>query len=204
MPAVGLTGGIGSGKSTVAAQLVVRGALLIDADKVAREVVAPGGPAYEPLVARFGRGILAEDGTLDRAALAKLVFGDPEALAALNGITHPAIGAAMLAQRRVLARPGRVLVLDIPLLRPAHRTDLDLDAVAAVDCPVEVAVERLVESRGMDRADAAARVAAQITREERLALVDFVVDNSSTLEHLVAEVDRLWTWIGTLPERRAG
>jgi dephospho-CoA kinase len=201
MLAVGLTGGIGSGKSTVAAQLLGRGALLVDADQVAREVVAPGGPAYEPLVARFGRGIVAEDGSLDRPALAKLVFGDPQALADLNGITHPAIGATMLSRRLALARPGRVLILDIPLLRPAHRGDLRLDGVAVVDCPVEVAVGRLVQSRGMDRADAAARIAAQITREERLALVDFVLDNSSTLEHLTGEVDRLWTWIGTRPEQ---
>jgi len=200
MPAIGLTGGIGSGKSTVADQLVGRGALLIDGDTVAREVVAPGGPAFAPLVERFGPAVLTSEGTIDRPALAKLVFADPAALADLNAITHPAIGQAMFEQRQALARPGRVLVLDIPLLRPAHRQTLLLDAVAVVDCPVEVAVERLVTARGMDRADALARVEAQITRAERLALADFVVDNSGTPEHLAAEVDRLWGWIESVAD----
>jgi len=190
--AVGLTGGIGSGKSTVGDLLVERGAVLIDADRIAREVVAPGGPAYQPLVDRFGSAVLAPDGTLDRAALAAVVFADAEALAALNGITHPAIGAVMAERRAAHEGTSEVVVLDIPLLNPARRDQLALDVVVVVDCPVELAVSRLVEQRGFTRADAEARVAAQVSRPERLAGADYVVDNSSDRAHLTAEVDRVW------------
>jgi dephospho-CoA kinase len=197
--AVGLTGGIGAGKSMVAELLVDRGATLIDADRVAREVVAPGGPAYRPLVERFGPSILADDGTLDRPTLAAVAFADPKALADLNAITHPAIGLEMIERRNALAHTDDVVVLAIPLLTPAHRETVGLDAVVVVDCPTEVALERLVDLRGMNRADAEARVVAQISREDRLADADFVVDNSSTVEHLAEEADRLWGW---LEERR--
>jgi dephospho-CoA kinase len=190
--AVGLTGGIGSGKSTVGDLLVQRGAILIDADRIAREVVVPGGPAYEPLVARFGPGILAPDGTIDRAALAAVAFADADALAALNAITHPAISAVM-AQRRAAAQEGEgVVVLDVPLLKPEHRGALALEVVVVVDCPVEIAVERLVGQRGFSRPDAQARIAAQATREERRQGADFVIDNSTDRAHLEVEVDRVW------------
>lgn len=192
MLAVGLTGGIGSGKSTVGDLLVQRGAILIDADRIAREVVVPGGPAYEPLVARFGPGILAPDGTIDRAALAAVAFADADALAALNAITHPAISAVM-AQRRAAAQEGEgVVVLDVPLLKPEHRGALALEVVVVVDCPVEIAVERLVGQRGFSRPDAQARIAAQATREERRQGADFVIDNSTDRAHLEVEVDRVW------------
>jgi len=193
--AVGLTGGIGAGKSAVAALLVERGAILVDADVVAREVVAPGGPAYGPLVDRFGPGILNADGTVDRPALAALVFGDPVALTDLNAITHPAIGVAMIERRRSIPTDGSVVVFAIPLLTSLHREMMGLDAVVVVDCPADVALERLVELRGMDRADAEARIAAQISREERLRGADFVIDNSSSQAHLRAEVERLWGWL---------
>lgn len=201
MFAVGLTGGIGAGKSTVADLLVERGAELIDADEVARDVVRPGGPAYQPLIDRFGPSVVAPDGTIDRPAVAARAFSDPDALADLNALTHPAIGAEMLARRQEAAARQGVLVLAIPLLRRAHRETVGLDAVVVVDCPVPVAVERLVRSRGMDRGDAEARVAAQISREERLAEADYVVDNGGGPEQLAAEVERLWKW---LEERRAG
>jgi dephospho-CoA kinase len=190
--AVGLTGGIGSGKSTVADLLVEHGAVLIDADRIAREVVAPGGPALGPLVERFGPGILTPEGTLDRAALAALVFPDPEALAALNAITHPLIGAEMTARRAAAEGTDHVVVLDIPLLKAEHRDLLTLAFVIVVDTPVDTALTRLVEQRGLTRADAQARMAAQPSREERRAGADFVIDNSSDLEHLRAEVDRVW------------
>jgi dephospho-CoA kinase len=193
--AVGLTGGIGAGKSAVADMLVDRGALLIDADVVSREVVAPGGPAYQALVDRFGSGVLDADGTVDRPALAAIAFNDPAALADLNAITHPAIGIEMIERRNAQSRTDGVLVLAIPLLTAAHRGTLELDAVVVVDCPVEVAVDRLVGLRGMDRADAESRIAAQISREERLREADYVIDNSSSLEHLATEIDRLWTWL---------
>ena len=189
---VGLTGGIGSGKSTVADLLVERGALLIDADRIAREVVAPGGAAYAPLVEHFGDRILAPDGTVDRAALAAVAFSDPEELAALNAITHPAIGAVMVERRAAAAAGDAVVVSDVPLLKPVHREQLSLDLVVVVDCPVDVAVERLVSTRGFARADAEARVAAQVSREERLEGADVVIDNSGDRAGLVSQVDALW------------
>lgn len=192
MLAVGLTGGIGSGKSTVGELLVERGAVLIDADRIAREVVVPGGPAYQPLVDRFGAGILAPDGTIDRPSLAALAFADGESLAALNAITHPAISAVMAERRAAQEEGDRVVVLDVPLLTPGHRDLLSLDVVVVVDCPVEIAVERLLDQRGFGREDAEARVAAQASREERRRGADFVIDNSKDRAHLVAEVDRVW------------
>lgn len=200
---IGLTGGIGTGKSTVATMLAARGAAVVDADEIAREVVAPGGPAYDAVVERFGRKVVSGDGTVDRVALASIVFSDPAALDDLNSITHPVIGAMMLARLVSLdgpdgatgaGAPGVALVV-IPLLRPAHVDALGLARVVVVDCPTEVAVERLVEARGMDEADARARIAAQPSREERLAIADYVVDNGSTLAHVAAEVDALWEWL---------
>ncbi len=199
MLAVGLTGGIGSGKSTVGDLLVERGAVLIDADRIAREVVVPGGPAYQPLVDRFGPGIVAPDLTIDRAALAALAFADAESVAALNAITHPAISAVM-AQRRAAEEDGdHVVVLDVPLLKPAHRDILNLDVVVVVDCPVETAVDRLVGQRGFSRQDAEARMAAQATREERREGADLVIDNSTDRAHLVTEVDRVWAALEDWP-----
>ena len=200
MRVVGLTGGIGSGKSAVSALLAGHGAAVVDADEIAREVVVPGGPAYEPLVARFGPGILAGDGTIDRPALAAAAFGDPAAVADLNAITHPAIGLVMAERLGALAARGdvAVAVAVIPLLGRRHVEGLGLAAVVVVDCPTEVAVERLVRLRGMPEADARARLAAQASREERLALADYVVDNSGSPEELAARVDALWAWLREL------
>jgi dephospho-CoA kinase len=195
---VGLTGGIGAGKSTVAALLVERGALLVDADQVAREVVEPGGPAYQPLVDRFGTSILDESGRIDRPSLAAIAFGDPKALADLNAITHPAIGVEMLARRDRFAGPGKVVVMDIPLLRAEHRDLLSLTAVVVVDAPPEVALARLIEQRQMGEEDARARMAAQPDRATRLEGADFVVDNSGDSARLGAEVDQLWARLGEL------
>ena len=201
MLVVALTGGIGSGKSTVSAGLAARGASVIDADGIAREVVAPGAAAYPGIVERFGTAVLHDDGTLNRPALAGVVFNDAAALADLNAITHPAIGRRMREDRDAWAGTDRVVVIAIPLLVPRHRETMGLDVVVVVDCPVPVAVERLVRLRHMDLADAEARVAAQITREQRQVGADFVVDNAGALEHLRAEVERLWEW---LEARRKG
>lgn len=190
--AVGLTGGIGSGKSTVAARLASHGAVVIDADRIARQVVAPGGPAYQAVIDRFGAQVVAADGTIDRPALAALVFGDPVALADLNAITHPAVGAVMAEQRFARHPASTVLVLDIPLLRPEHRSALALDLVVVVDCPVELVLARLEAQRGMSRADAQARIDAQISRSERVAGADIVVDNSGDRHQLLARTDQLW------------
>ena len=198
MLVVGLTGGIGSGKSTVAELLAERGAAIVDADRVARQVVEPGTPAHAALVERFGAGIVDADGRIDRPALAAAAFGDPAALADLNAITHPAIGIEMVRQRDEHAATDRVVVLDIPLLTEAHRELLSLAAVIVVDTPVETALQRLVELRGMDRADAEARMAAQVDRATRLSVADLVVDNSGDRPHLVGEVDRVWAAISEL------
>ena len=187
-----LTGGIGSGKSTVASMLAAKGAALIDADAIAREGIAPGGPAYAPVVERFGDAVVSPDKTIDRKAVAAVVFSDSAALADLNAITHPAIGQIMIERRASAQSRGGVIVLDIPLLRATHREQLGVDVVVVVDTPVEVAIERLVEHRGFERSDAEARVAAQMSREERRALADFALDNSSGRDDLAAQVDRLW------------
>ena len=204
MLAVGLTGGIGTGKSMVAAMLVERGASLVDADAIAREVVEPGGAAYQPLVDRFGEQILDEQGRVDRPAVARLVFGDPAALADLNAITHPAIGVEMIARKDRFSDTDRIVVLEIPLLRAVHRDTLSLAAVVVVDAAPEVALGRLVESRGMSEEDARARMASQPDRAARLEGADFVVDNSGDEAHLRHEVDRVWGALVALRARAAG
>ncbi|HUD17635.1 MAG TPA: dephospho-CoA kinase [Acidimicrobiales bacterium] len=195
MLAVGLTGGIGSGKSAVAELLVARGAVLIDADQVAREVVAPGGEAYQALIDRFGAGIVAPDGTIDRPALAAVAFADDATRADLNAITHPAIGVAMIQARDALEDTDNIVVLAIPLLTAKHRDTVKLRLVVVVDCPTDIALERLLTQRGMDRADAEARVGAQISREERIKEADYVLDNSGDRTQLEAGVSTLWEWL---------
>ena len=204
MLAVGLTGGIGAGKSAVADLLVDRGAVLIDADQVARDVVAPGGPAYQPLIDRFGTGILAPDDTIDRKALAAVAFADEETRQALNAITHPAIGIAMIEARDALEGTDAIVVLAIPLLTAAHRDTVRLHKVVVVDAPTDVALERLLTQRGFDRGDAEARIRSQISREERVKEADYVVDNSGDRATLEAEVAQLWDWLqDAAMERRA-
>jgi dephospho-CoA kinase len=202
MLAVGLTGGIGSGKSAVADLLVARGATLVDADQVARDVVAPDGPAYQALVDRFGPGIVAADGTIDRPALAAVAFAEEESRLALNAITHPAIGIAMIQARDSFEGTDRIVVLAIPLLTAVHRETVKLDAVVVVDCPTEVALERLISQRGFDRTDAEARIRSQISREERVKEADYVLDNSGDLAALEVEVEKLWDWLLDAREQR--
>lgn len=194
MPRIGLTGGIGSGKSAVAALLRERGAFVVDADQVAREVVEPGSPGLAAVVAHFGSGVLSADGSLDRAGLASRVFGNAAELAALNSITHPLI-ARRSAELLAAAPATALIVYDMPLLVENGLTD-DFDAVVVVDAPDDVRLERLVASRGLDRADVLARMASQAPREERLKAADFVIDNSGALDRLSEEVDRLLAWLG--------
>ena len=201
MLAVGLTGNIGAGKSTVAHLLVDHGAVVVDADQVAREVVEPGAPAYQPLVERFGPGILDPAGRIDRRALAATVFGDPDQLADLNAIVHPAVGVAMMEQKDAHAGSDRIVVMDIPLLRVVHRELLSLAAVVVVDAPPELALERLVGQRGMSEEDARARMATQPDRAARLEGADLVVDNSGDADHLRHEVDRVWKELLALRRR---
>lgn len=190
---VGLTGGIGSGKSTVSSALAARGAVVIDADAITRELQEPGEPVLEAMVERFGPGILRPDGRLDRQAVADIVFNDPEALADLNAIVHPAVGAEIA--RRLAAEQGsdHIVILDVPLLVESGRSDLA--AMIVVDTDPEIAVRRLVDQRGFTEADARARISRQASREERLAKADFVIDNSGTREQLAKRIDECWAWL---------
>ncbi len=189
---VALTGGIGSGKSTVARMLAERGALILDADAIAREVVEPGRPALARIVERFGDGVLDAAGRLDRAALGRLVFSDPAARRDLEAITHPAIGEEMAA-RMASAPPDAVVVFDIPLLAESERaSERGYQAIVVVEAPTEVRLERL-EGRGLARDDAAARMAAQAGDAERRAIATHVVDNSGDERALARRVDELWT-----------
>jgi dephospho-CoA kinase len=199
---VGLTGGIGSGKSTVSAALAVRGAVVVDADAIVHELQAPGQPVFEAIVERFGREVVAADGTLDRPALAAVVFGDDQALADLNRLTHPAVGAEIAGRVAAVAGTDRVVVLDVPLMVESGR--YQVSGLLVVDCPVEVAVARLVASRGMDEADARARIARQASREERLARADHVIDNSGPPDGLEPQIEAAWRWMQTLPEAPPG
>lgn len=187
---VGLTGGIGSGKSEVARLLAAHGAVVVDSDALAREVVAPGTPGLAAVTAAFGTDVLRPDGSLDRPALAARVFADPEARERLNAIVHPLVGAAA-AERTANAPAGAVVVHDVPLLVEAGLA-AGFDVVVVVDAPDEVRLRRLTESRGMSEADARARMAAQATREDRLAQADHVIRNDGTLQELAARVDALW------------
>jgi dephospho-CoA kinase len=188
---VGLTGGIGAGKSTVAELLAARGAVIIDADQVARAVVDPGQPALDKLVERFGEGILDADGRLDRGALAKLVFGDDEARRDLEAITHPAINDEF--SRRVVEAPtDAIVVLDVPLLAESEQArKRPYQTVIVVEAPRDVRLERL-EARGVDRADAEARMAAQAGDEERRKIATHVVDNARDRADLERQIDEVW------------
>lgn len=200
---VGLTGGIGSGKSTVSAKLAERGAVIIDADAIVRELQAPGGEAYVGIVERFGPAVVAADGTLDRPALAALVFSDEAARADLNKLTHPLVGREMATRMAAQAETDNIVVLDIPLLAERGRGAYPVAGVIVVDCPVDVAVARLVEYRAFTEEDARARVAAQISREDRRAIADVVIDNGGTLEDLESQLAGVWTWLEELRDKPA-
>ncbi len=192
---VALTGGIGSGKSTVAAGLADRGAGVVDADAVSRQILEPDGAAYQAVVERFGPGIVRPDRSIDRPALAAIVFGDPNNLGDLNHLTHPVIAQVMSEEAADLSARHSVVVLDVALLGIVMTERFRLDAIVVVDVPEQVAVARLVEHRGFTEEDAWARVAAQIDRDERRRLADLVVDNSDGPAALEQEIDRAWTWL---------
>jgi dephospho-CoA kinase len=193
--AIGLTGGIGSGKSTVASMLVERGAVLIDADVLAREVVEPGRKAFAEVRERVGDGVLAPDGSLDRQALAAIVFADEVARADLNAIVHPEVGREMFERISHEAGTDHVVILDVPLLAEGGRDRYPVAGVLVVDCPVDLAIDRLVAQREMDRADAERRVAAQSSREDRLRVADFIIMNMGSMDELRDMVARAWAWI---------
>src|SRR5215468_7285099 len=187
---VGLTGGIGAGKGEVARRLAGYGALIIDADQVAREVVAPGTSGLDEVVAAFGPGVLRPDGSLDRALLGDIVFADPALRVKLNAIVHPRVGARMAELERD-AGPGAIVVHDVPLIAENGMAG-GYDLVVVVDVPPRIQVERLVRYRGMTREQARARMAAQASREQRLAIAGIVIDNSGSLAELDRQVGDLW------------
>ncbi|MER7621362.1 dephospho-CoA kinase [Streptomyces sp. NPDC126503] len=187
---VGLTGGIGAGKSEVSRLLVSYGAVLIDADRIAREVVEPGTPGLAAVVEAFGEGILTEEGTLDRPKLGSLVFADAERLATLNAIVHPLVRDRS-AELEGAAGAGDVVVHDVPLLTENGLAPL-FDLVVVVDASPETQLDRLVRLRGMAEHDARARMAAQATREQRRAIADLVIDNDGPLDALEPQVREVW------------
>ncbi|WP_431948797.1 dephospho-CoA kinase [Actinacidiphila sp. bgisy167] len=190
MVTVGLTGGIGAGKSEVSRLLASYGAVLVDSDRIARDVVASGTPGLAAVVAEFGEGVLAADGSLDRPKLGAIVFSDPERLRALNAIVHPLVRDRSAALQRA-AGPDAVVVHDVPLLTENGLAP-QYDLVVVVDAAPQTQLDRLVRLRGMTEDDARARMAAQATREQRLAIADVVIDNDGPLEALEPQVRQLW------------
>ncbi len=191
---VGLTGGIGSGKSEVSRRLAAHGAVILDADVAAREVVAPGTPGLARVAEAFGPGVLRPDGALDRDRLGAIVFGDPASRERLNAIVHPLVREWMRAAERAAADEARgnlIVVHDVPLLAESGRSG-DFDLVIVVDVPPELQVERLVSQRGMAPDQARARMAAQASRQQRLAAADLVIDNAGSLDDLDRRVTQVW------------
>jgi dephospho-CoA kinase len=198
---VGLTGGIASGKSTVAAILEELGAVVIDADKLAREVVAKGSPGLAEVVAAFGPAVLTPDGELDRPRMGAIVFADPERLKVLESITHPRI-FELYAEREAAARDADVVVHDIPLLVESGRAE-EFDAVVVVDASEDHQLERMLRDRGMSEEDARARMAAQATREQRRAVATYLIENTGTREALRRRVEEVYADLLALSGRDA-
>ncbi len=190
---IGLTGGIGSGKSTVSARLATHGAVVIDADAIVHDLQRPGEPVLAAMVERFGTEILDADGALRRQAVADIVFNDAEALRDLGTIVHPAVHAEIERRLAEQAEGDRVVVLDVPLLVESGRDDMA--GLLVVDVDPELAVARLVEHRRFAEGDARARIARQASREERVAKADVVIDNSGSVADLERQADAAWAWI---------
>lgn len=193
---IGLTGGIGSGKSEVARMLTERGAEVIDADLIVRELQQPGAEVYEKMVELFGPEVVGADKSLDRTAIAKKVFADESLLKTLNQLIHPIVRRVMNERVESFRNTDKIVVLDIPLLVENPREGLD--GVLVVDLDSELAVKRLVEQRNMNAEDARARIAKQATREQRLALANHVIDNSGDRDALLQKVELAWLWIRSL------
>lgn len=189
---IGLTGGIASGKSTIATRLAEHGAVVIDADVLSREVVEPGTPGLAAIAARFGPGVIGPDGALDRPALGAVVFSDDQARADLNAIVHPEVKRRSQARiAEASADPAAIVVYDVPLLVETGRAD-EFDLVVVASAPESVRTERLVELRGLDRGEAERRIAAQATEAQRTAVADVVIDTAGTLAQTLEQVDAVW------------
>ena len=201
MKLIGLTGAIGSGKSSVSALFARKGAIIIDGDGIAKQLQRKGSPILQKMVDEFG-DILLETGELDRAKVANLVFGDAEMLKRLNAIMHPAIGIEILRQIELNMATDNVVVLDMPLLVENPRDGLS--GLVVVDVDPEVAISRLVQFRNMNEEDARRRMASQASREDRLKVADRIIDNSGSPEDLGSQVDDVWDWFATLPNAQQG
>jgi dephospho-CoA kinase len=193
--AIGLTGGIGSGKSTVARMLAELGATVVDADRIARDVVEAGSPAMNEIAARFGEAVVRLDGSLDRLALAEIVFADPAARRDLNSIVHPRVEREVLALLASEQATDHVVVVEVPLLAETGRERYPLAGVLVVDAPPDLAEERLVRDRSLSIPQAKARIGAQAAREERFRMADFIIMNMGTLEELTEMARRAWHWM---------
>ena len=198
MPLIALTGGIASGKSTIAARLAAHGAVVIDADRIVRDVQAPGSPVLARIAAEFGAEMIQADGALDRARLGARVFGDADALGRLNAIVHPAVKAE--SQRRfaeaLTADPSAVVVYDVPLLVEA-RVDDPWDLIVVADAPASEREDRLVRERGLDRDEARKRIASQVPDERRREIADVLVDTAGSLADTLRQADELWQRLQT-------
>lgn len=204
MPLIALTGGIASGKSTIAERLAEHGAVVVDADVIVREVQQPGSPVLADIAAEFGASMIRPDGSLDRASLGARVFGDADAVTRLNAIVHPAVRleSARRFREAFSADAGAVVVYDVPLLVEA-RVDDPWELIVVADAPAEVRQRRLVELRGMSEADAAARLSSQVSDEARRAVADVVIDTSGSLESTLRQTDELWERLPALVAERA-
>ena len=201
MKLIGLTGAIGSGKSSVSALFERKGAIIIDGDGIAKQLQQQSSPTLQKMVDEFG-DILLDSGELDRAKVAKLVFGDAEMLKRLNAIMHPAIGVEILRQIELNIATDNVVVLDMPLLVENPRDGMS--GLVVVDVDPEVAISRLVQFRNMNEEDARRRMASQASREDRLKVADRIIDNSGSPEDLGSQVDDVWDWFATLPNAQQG
>ena len=207
MAEIAITGGIGSGKTTVAKLIVSRGAVLVDADQIVKDLQRPGGKVFDKIVEIYGNEILLRDGELDRQKIAEIVFNDERELSTLNDIVHPAVGEEMGIRRKEAIKQGSVVLVDIPLMVTPEgklgREEYKLfDGIIVVDCKIETAVMRLVQQRGFDEKDARARIAKQATPKQRREFADFLIDNNEPEENLSKQIEKCWEWMHSLSAKK--
>ena len=199
---IGLTGGIGSGKSTAAAGFVKQGAALIDADQIVRDLQQPGEKVFEEMLSKWGSDILSSDGQLDRQLVANIVFSNPEELTTLNEIVHPAVREEMTNRRQAHLDTDNTVILEIPLLvESGYR---NFDAIVVVDIDTEIAVERLVEYRSFEEEDARKRIEKQVSRKSRTEIADYVIENNASIEAFEREINECWKWIESIERPEIG